>query len=380
MATATKQFSYNVDLESWAFTANGATNIAGTRDTTEDSPNDINAGTGVMQTRRTGKNKSDGTPYWEWGNGTLNWESLGVPAGGTITAVNLEYDWKCSEYTTGASSTTGPAELRDGAVTSIRGTFSASQAFTATSAWATKTGTAITGLSDASTITIRLRLGAKPNTGNSTSAANTLRQDWVVVTITYNPPPTNPTISAASMADADRNWDTPSQDIAITFSESVDITPTPNVGDIIAGLTVNVNGGANAALTYVSGNATASWKVRRAELIQQNDSVVLDYSQATGIILAVDDNAELTETVDFAVTNNLMKRIRFTLRKSDNATVNSETVKYGIHEYGTGDPANADWMSRTDKGTTTTIGSGIVDVQYTGATAVAGTVYVVIVR
>ena len=172
----------------------------------------------------------------------------------------------------------------------------------------------------------------------------------------------------------------PFQDIAITFSEAVDITPAPNVGDTIAGLTAQVNGGANAALTYRSGNASASWKVRRAELIQQNDTVVLDYSQASGAILAVDDNAELTETTDFSVTNNLTKRIRFILKKSDNAVVASETVKYGIFQYDSGAPANANWMTRDTKGTVATTAAGLVDVQYTGSVAVGGTVYVVIVR
>jgi len=194
------------------------------------------------------------------------------------------------------------------------------------------------------------------------------------------PPAANPTISAASMADADRNWDTPYQDIAITFSESVDITPTPNVGDTVAGLTAQINGGANAALTYQSGNGTASWKVRRAELIQQNDTVVLDYSQAGGSILAVDDNAELSETVDFAVTNNLTKRVRLTLKDKNNAVVASTTVKYGIFQYDSGAPANANWMTRDTKGTATTTAAGLLDVQYTGTVAVGATVYVAVIQ
>ena len=190
----------------------------------------------------------------------------------------------------------------------------------------------------------------------------------------------NPTISSASMADADRDFDVPFQDIAITFSEAVDITPAPAVGDTIAGLTAQVNGGANVALTYRSGNATASWKVRRAELIQQNDTVVLDYAQASGIILAVDDNAELSETVDAAVTNNLTKRIRLTLKDKDNNTVNSTVVKFGIFQFDGGVPANANWMTRDTKGTTTTSAAGVLDVEYTGAVAVGANVYVVIIQ
>jgi len=78
----------------------------------------------------------------------------------------------------------GQAELRDSGGT-LRNTFSSSSAFTGTTAFATAGGTNQTGLSDASTTSIRLRIGAKPNTGSSTSAAVTLRQDWVVVTVTY---------------------------------------------------------------------------------------------------------------------------------------------------------------------------------------------------
>jgi hypothetical protein len=206
-------------------------------------------------------------------------------------------------------------------------------------------------------------------------------------TMIYNVTPrititqTNPTISSASMADADRNWDTPYQDITVTFDQAVDITPTPNLGDTIAGLTAQVNGGANAALTYVSGNATATWKVRRAELIQQDDTVVLDYDMTTGDILAVDDDAELKTETDQAVTNNLTKRVRFTLKKADDTVVASETVKYSVHQFDSGAPANANWMARELKGTTTTDASGTVDVDYSaGTAAVGGTVYVVVIR
>lgn len=182
MATLTKQFNYNTDLESWSATVGGATSLVMGRDTTEDSSNDTNAGTGVMQARRTGKNVTDGTPYWEWAG---TWEDLGVPAGATVTAVDLDYDSKCSEYTTGATSTVGPSELRDSGG-SLRSTFRAADNVSATSAWVTRDGSA-SGIIDASNTTIRLRVGVNPKTGNSSSAAVTLRLDWVVVTVTYTP-------------------------------------------------------------------------------------------------------------------------------------------------------------------------------------------------
>lgn len=182
LSPAVNNFSFNSGLEDWAFTQNGASNIAGTRDTTEDAPNDSNAGTGVLQTRRTAKNQSDGTPYWEWAG---TWEDLGVPAGATVVGVNIAYDWRCSEYTTGANtSATGPAELRDGSG-NLRKTASAALTFGATSNFATRAGTVQGDLEDASDTSIRLRLGAKPNTGNSSSAAVTLRQDWITVSVYY---------------------------------------------------------------------------------------------------------------------------------------------------------------------------------------------------
>ncbi len=179
MATATKQFSFNVDLETWAFTGGNAA-TTGSRDTTEDSTNDTNAGTGAMQARTAGKNKASSN-YWEW-SGT--WEGLGVPAGATVTAVNCDYDWKCSEYATGSSDSTGPMELRNSAGT-LRNTFSTALGFSATGSWASRAGSNQTGLTDASNTSIKLRLNSITSTGNSTSAAVTLRQDWVVVTITY---------------------------------------------------------------------------------------------------------------------------------------------------------------------------------------------------
>lgn len=180
--SAVTQFSFNSALEDWAFTASGT--ASGTRDTTEDSPNDTNSGTGVLQTRTAGKNQNTTGSYWEWGDGILTWEDLGVPAGATVTAVDLDYDWKCSEFDTGKTNTVGPATLRDSAGT-LTDTFSSGQSVTATTSWATQSGTEITGLSDSSSTAIRLRIEVDTSTKNSASAAVTIRVDWIVVTVTY---------------------------------------------------------------------------------------------------------------------------------------------------------------------------------------------------
>jgi hypothetical protein len=177
-------FSF-LNAEGWVFNAGGGTGLTGVAGATGNigaDPNDPVFTSGYLNVARSGKLLSNGTPYWEW-SGT--WEDLGAPAGSTITAVNVTYDWYCENYTTGAASTVGPAELYNSAGT-LRNTFSTSQAVSAVSTqWATKTGTTQSGLSDASNTSIRLRINAKPNTGSSNSALVTLDLDYVQIAITY---------------------------------------------------------------------------------------------------------------------------------------------------------------------------------------------------
>lgn len=186
---AVKKFGFDGATEAlkrdegrWAPTTGGATgiflydNASGT-----DSPNDPEAEGHMVAIEREGKELSNGSPYWEW---TGTYQQLGVPAGATITEVNLNFDWRCDTYSTGAASTVGPAELRDEAGT-LLGTFSTSLAYSATSEWATRAGTKIGALSHASTKKIKLRLNGVPKTGNNAAADNRLLLDWCVVTVTY---------------------------------------------------------------------------------------------------------------------------------------------------------------------------------------------------
>jgi len=184
MATLLKIFSFTDTPEGWVFNAGGGTGLS--TQASSSSPNDVvptNVGTQKsIAVRRDGKSLSTGTPYYEW-SGT--WEALGVPVGAVVTAVDLDYDWFCATYSTGASSTVGPAELRDNANV-LRKTFSASAPFsTFSTVWAIRDGTNQTGLSDASNTPIKLRINAKPNTGSSTSAFVVLALDYVRVNITY---------------------------------------------------------------------------------------------------------------------------------------------------------------------------------------------------
>ena len=187
MATVGTNYDFNTGLMAWSYGTVSGTST-GTRSTTQESTNDSVAGTGSLATRDTGKNQSN-VNFWEFGTvGTYTWESIGIPAGSQVTQVVGAYDWRCSEYATGASSSTRELVLETGPGV-VRGTVVAGTAsYTGTTAWATRTGT-LSGLTDASSTTLRFRVRNAVNTGNSSSAANTLNQDWVQLTITYQATP-----------------------------------------------------------------------------------------------------------------------------------------------------------------------------------------------
>lgn len=178
-----KNFSFTStgDRQNWSFSTGGGAALVQTYENVADSPNDTDASNYLVRVARTGRNKSDGTPEFIYAG---SWESLGVPAGATVTAVNLSFDWQCSNYITGATSDVGPAILTSSSDVTL-GTFSSSSSFSSTTSWATKTGTQITGLSQASSTSIKLKIGTNPKTGNASNAAVYLDIDWVVVTITY---------------------------------------------------------------------------------------------------------------------------------------------------------------------------------------------------
>jgi hypothetical protein len=113
--------------------------------------------------------------------------------------------------------------------------------------------------------------------------------------------------------------------------------------------------------------------------VQQDDSVTISYDQTTGVLENSLD-VELKALTDGAIANNLTKRVRFALKKADNSAAASETVKLGVFTFDSGTVANANWMTREMKSTPTTDGSGLVDVEYTGAGAVGATIYVVVIR
>lgn len=178
--------------------------------------------------------------------------------------------------------------------------------------------------------------------------------------------------------DANRNWITPYQDIIIIFNTKCqDAALAP--GDVATGHTINY-AGVPQTTKYQSGSGTAMWILRIPVLATATDVITYSYSQAAGNTTAVDDGQEIATVIDIPIRNYLTKRIRFTLKKSDNTAANAETIKLSIYSYASGVVTADTWMTRTFKIITTTDTDGLVDVEFTGPDAGAATVYVAAIR
>lgn len=185
-ATVTKTWSFAADAESWT-----ATNPAPTQTATQWQSADGSPANGSLEMRITGKNKSNSGRIWEIAD---TWEAIfGIPAGSTVTEVGSgtgnSYNYRVSEYNVGAAGNSGPFEFYDN-TPALQGAFSAATAFSGLVAWTAKTGAAVSvpaGL-QASNNTVRFRITNDLATGNNNGAAVTLRQDQIVLTITYTPP------------------------------------------------------------------------------------------------------------------------------------------------------------------------------------------------
>lgn len=186
----------------------------------------------------------------------------------------------------------------------------------------------------------------------------------------------SPTYVSGAAGDSGRDWDAPYQDVVLTFSRAVQ-DQALSVGDVAAGHTIKV-GGTPQTTTYRSGSGTAAWTVRIPRLCANGEVLTYSYSQTTGATVAVDDAQELSTTTDAAVVNNLTKRLRMLLKDKTGAAIASTVVKLAVHKYAGGVVSDAAWMEREQKGTPTTTSAGLLDVEYVGASAVGGTVYVVV--
>ena len=187
MPTITKTWHFTANSQSWAFTANGTSNT-GIWQSTNGDVGAPGGDAGCINNIRTGKNHS-GTGHWDL---VGTWQALfGVPENALVTSVGGaagdEHSWECQTFTTGAASTEGPFELRDSTGTTVLGTFTGTHAYSGTTAYARPAAASVSvpSAQQPSSATVALRLSGTVATGNSNNANNTLLQDEVTLTVTY---------------------------------------------------------------------------------------------------------------------------------------------------------------------------------------------------
>ncbi len=163
---------------SFATTAESFTATAGADSTLSyDAANGNPAG--ALKSRITGRNKNNVN---KWSR-TLTFADMGVPSNATVTDITSgSYSWRCTEYTTGATSTQGPVTM---SWTGNSATLVSSSTFAATGNYATATGVNKTGLSLAASTSVTIDISNTLATGNSSTAAVTLYQDQLTFSITY---------------------------------------------------------------------------------------------------------------------------------------------------------------------------------------------------
>ena len=182
--TVTKTYTFDASLESYSATC--GTNVTCARSTADGSP-----GTGSLEEALATKNNNK---TWQWELSGITWESLGVPAGSIVTQVDGSYNHKSATFTSGATgagdNTSGDLTIRDSAGTTVLATPETAVSYSGTAAWATQDASgavSIPGSSQPSSTSIRIRLAGNIRTQNITGASVTLRQDQIVLTVTYFP-------------------------------------------------------------------------------------------------------------------------------------------------------------------------------------------------
>lgn len=200
---------------------------------------------------------------------------------------------------------------------------------------------------------------------------------------------TSPILSYAVAADANRNWTSPYQDIVVFFScDMQDAALTAN--NPATGHTISINGTPQTT-NYQSGSGSDTWTLRVPVLFDYSDAITYSYDQTAGNTTSVTwgTGTEMITTTNRVVSNQLTERIRFTLRRASGDLATNETIKLAVNIYNAGSvdvigttcaPYNNQWMKQEMSLTTTTDANGVVDVAYTGASTVAGTVYIVVFR
>lgn len=168
------------DYNAWTHTANvtGSGGAISHNTTTTDA--DGSGANGQIQHRITGRTVScTNTSVL-----SITPTNLGVPAGAVVVGLSLIYAWRCSEYTTGASSSgyvTTSSPFGGAGVTST-GAFTATTSYADLTRTIARSGTTL--YQDASS-SITITLQSSLATGNSSTAAVSLLFDNIRVTIDY---------------------------------------------------------------------------------------------------------------------------------------------------------------------------------------------------
>jgi len=184
--STTKTYSFPSDAESWSATACGAAGATCIWQTGDGSP-----ANGSLEEPETRKNKG-GT--WTWQLSGITWESLGVPSGAIVTAVDGSYNHTmatCTDCDTTGSNTSGTLLIRDSGDTATVATLETAVSYTGAATWASRDASSAQSIGasyQASNTSIILRISGSIQTNNVNGAQAVIRQDEIALVITYTPP------------------------------------------------------------------------------------------------------------------------------------------------------------------------------------------------
>ncbi len=157
---------------------------------TNSTPTDGGQGT-VMSTLCSAKNK---TIIVKWTK-TLTWETMGVPAGATITQVDGNYKYRQAQETNNTTQTMGALQLRDSGDTASCAASDPEASFdptptngSYTSRNASGNVNVNSGSCSASATSMTIRIDMSANTPNTNGSTTELRSDDIQLVITYNLP------------------------------------------------------------------------------------------------------------------------------------------------------------------------------------------------
>jgi len=289
-ATVTKTYSFPSNSEGWTNTSCGQAPGA----TCAWQSGDGSPAAGSLEEDETRKGKS-GT--WTWQLSSITWESLGVPANSTVTAVDGSYNHKMVTCTScGTTNTSGNLLIRDSGDTATIATLETAVTYSGATSWASRnaSGAQSIGASyQASNTGIILRITGTLATENVTGARATLRQDEISLIITYT------TLSITAPA----NVQMPNYTLGgAGYSER-------NFSDV-SGL-VQVTAGAGFTVTVVSTNLTgtnntilaSNVKLKTDGTASSNPTQIINCSGFSGITEASSGEYSLNTTQTIVTTS-----------------------------------------------------------------------------